>query len=114
MTGARVLLVEDDADHIDLARRVFEKCGMAHEVQVVEDGADALDYLFGRARYAGQNPAASLKLVLLDLKLPKVSGLDILRQLKTDARLQRLPVIVVSASKEEPDLLQSFNMGISD
>ena len=101
-----VLLVEDNDDDMEFARRAFEKVGLADKVHVERDGTAALDYLFGAA--------ASVKLILLDLNLPKTPGLDVLRQIRLNASTRRLAVVVLTVSRKEPDLLQSFTMGISD
>src|SRR5688572_15799622 len=101
-----VLLVEDNSDDVELALRVFEKLGMKQEIKVVGDGVEALAYL--RA-----NPH-SIKLVLLDLNLPKIGGLDLLRQIRSEATTQTLPVVALTASRREPDLLQSFTMGVTE
>ncbi len=110
----RVLLIEDNADDIELARRTFEKAGLPGEVRVVRDGKDALDCLFGRAAHSKEGPATSIRLVLLDLNLPKMTGLDVLKQLRLNAATRGIPVVVLTISRKEPDLLQSFTMGITD
>jgi two-component system response regulator len=114
MSDPTVLLVEDNADDIELARRAFEKAGMADKVRVSMDGAEALDYLLGAGVFSGQGTPAAVKLILLDLNLPKMSGLVVLRRLRLNPSTQHLPVVVLTVSRREPDLLQSFTMGISD
>ncbi len=109
-----VLLIEDNDDDIELARRAFEKAGRASNVHIAQDGAQALDYLFGRGAYVDQAAAPSVQLVLLDLNLPKTSGLEVLRQIRLNPSTQHIPVVVLTVSKKEPDLLQSFTMGIVD
>jgi two-component system, response regulator len=111
---SNVLLIEDNDDDIELARRAFEKAGRAHEVHIAQDGAQALDYLFGRGVYADHSAASSVNLVLLDLNLPKTSGLDVLRQIRLNPSTQHIPVVVLTVSRKEPDLLQSFTMGVVD
>jgi two-component system, response regulator len=110
----QVLLIEDNPDDIELARRAFEKVGVADKVQVARDGAEALDYILGRGPYAGKGTSTSLQLILLDLNLPKTSGLEVLGQIRRDESMRHLPVVVLTVSRKEPDLLQSFTMGISD
>lgn len=110
----RVLLIEDNPDDIELAHRAFEKLGMTDQVHIAKDGEKALDYLLGRGVYAGQETLSPLRLVLLDLNLPKTSGLDVLRQIRTHDLTRHLPVVILTVSRKEPDLLQSFTMGISD
>ena len=109
-----VLMIEDNDDDIELAVRAFERSGLGDHVRVVRDGADALDYLFGRGPYAAEGPASTVKLILLDLNLPKTPGLDVLRQIRLHADTRDLAVVVLTVSRKEPDLLQSFTMGISD
>src|SRR5688572_33329778 len=97
-----VLLIEDNNDDVELAQRAFEKLGLADKVHVARDGAAALDYLFG--------PGSSIKLILLDLNLPKTSGLDVLRQIRLNPATRQLAVVILTVSRKEPDLLQSFTM----
>ncbi len=107
-------MIEDNNDDVELARRAFEKMQLIEKVRVARDGADALDFLFGRGLYAAQGVASSVQLILLDLNLPKTSGLDVLRQIRMNPSTRQLAVVVLTVSKKEPDLLQSFTMGISD
>lgn len=105
-----ILLVEDNPDDAELTMRAFEKSNIANHVAHVSDGEEALDYLFGTGPYAGRtdpNPT----LVLLDLKLPKVSGLDVLRRMRADERTRRLPVVVLTSSSEERDMVASYDLG---
>lgn len=110
----RVLLIEDNPDDTELIHRAFEKLGIVDQVHVAADGEKALDFLLGRGAYVGQGTPPSLGLVLLDLNLPKTSGLDVLRQIRMNERTRHLSVVVLTVSRKEPDLLQSFTMGISD
>lgn len=105
-----ILLVEDNATDEKLTLLAFKRCGVANEVVVERDGADALDYLFGTGRHAGALPPRP-SIVLLDLKLPRVDGLEVLRRLRADARTKLLPVVVLSASIEEEDVLGSYVAG---
>ena len=109
----QVLLIEDNDDDIELANRAFEKVGLRDKVKVVRDGTDALDYLFNRGASAKPQPP-SVQLILLDLNLPKTPGLEVLRQIRLNPTTRHLPVVVLTVSRKEPDLLQSFTMGISD
>jgi len=109
-----VLLIEDNDDDIELSRRSFEKAGLLAHLRVARDGEDALDYLFGRGAYASQGVASSIQLVLLDLNLPQMPGLEVLRQIRMNKETRALPVVVLTISRQEPDLLQGFTMGISD
>lgn len=111
MKGTTILLVEDTADDEHLVKRVLTKVNLINNLFVVRDGAEALDYLFGTGAYAQRNTAQMPAVVFLDLKLPKISGLEVLRRIRADARTQRLPVVIFSSSQEEQDLIQSYNLG---
>ena len=108
-----VLLVEDNPDDEELTRLAFDECHLANELVVVRDGQEALDYLFSTGRYAGCDIAELPQVVLLDLKLPKVDGLEVLQRVRSDERTKRLPVVVLTSSKEEQDLIDSYSMGAS-
>jgi CheY-like chemotaxis protein len=108
----RILLVEDNANDIEMILAALEENHLANEVVVVRDGADALDYLYRRGIYkmrAPGNPAV----VLLDIKLPKVDGKEVLRQIKSDAALRTVPIVMLTSSREEQDLLGSYNLGVN-
>jgi CheY-like chemotaxis protein len=107
----KILLVEDNSSDEKLTLLAFKSCGVPNEISVVRDGAAALDYLFASGAYAAREPNAAPLLVLLDLKLPKVDGLEVLRRIRADERTQLLPVVVLTASKEEEDVLQSYALG---
>ena len=106
-----ILLVEDNASDEKLTALAFKKCGVSNEMVVVRDGAAALDYLFGTGKYAGRDPDVLPSVVLLDLKLPKVDGLEVLRRTRADERTRFLPVVVLTASREEEDVLRSYSLG---
>ena len=105
-----VLLVEDNDDDVVLTLRALRSQNVANDVRVVNDGVQALDYLFGRGQFAGQNGELP-QVVLLDLNLPKVSGLDVLRQLRAHERTKLLPVVVLTSSNEERDVVESYSLG---
>jgi CheY-like chemotaxis protein len=107
-----ILLVEDNELDIELTLEAFQENRLANSVYVVRDGEEALDYLFRKGRYASR-PEGSPIVVLLDLKMPKVTGLEVLRQLKSDPRLRVIPVVMVTTSKEEQDLVESYNLGVN-
>jgi len=109
-----VLLVEDNADDVELTIRAFEKIGLTDQVKVIGDGTEALDYLLGLGAYSGQERPVLPKIILLDLSLPKTPGLEVLRRIRLSPATRDLPVVVLTVSRKEPDLLQSFTMGISD
>ena len=105
-----ILLVEDNPDDEALTLRAVRK-HMSHGIVVARDGAEALDFLFGTGRHAGRDVTVSPLLVLLDLKLPKVNGLEVLRRVREDARTRSIPVIVFTSSTEEQDILDSYRLG---
>ncbi len=106
-----ILLVEDNASDEKLTVLAFKKCGIANDVVVVRDGAAALDYIFGTGNHAGQGVTALPAVVLLDLKLPRIDGLEVLRRIRADERTKLLPVVVLTASKEEEDIVQCYSSG---
>jgi two-component system, response regulator len=106
-----ILLVEDSASDEKLALLAFKRCGVPHEMVVARDGADALDYVFATGKHAGRDPTARPALVLLDLKLPRVSGLDVLRRIRAHPDTKLLPVVVLTASREDEDLTSSYTLG---
>lgn len=111
MNGPTILLVEDNPDDEELARLVFQEHGRSHTLAVARDGAEALDYFFGSGAFAQGQPDARPAVVLLDLKLPKVGGLEVLRRLRAEARTRPIPVVVLSTSLEEADLAQAYALG---
>jgi two-component system, response regulator len=111
MNGKVILLVEDNPDDEALTLRALKKNNILNDVIVAHDGVEALEYLFGTGRYEGRDPSILPQIVLLDLKLPKVDGLEVLRSIRADERTRLLPVVVLTSSKEEQDLLQSYSLG---
>ena len=106
-----ILLVEDNDDDVQLTLRALRLHRIANSVKVVDDGAEALDFLFCRGAYADRLPDELPQLVLLDLKLPKVPGLDVLKKLREDPRTRRLPVVILTSSNVESDLAMSYDLG---
>jgi two-component system response regulator len=106
-----ILLVEDNADDEKLTVRALKKHNVVNDIVVVRDGVEALDYLWGTGAYAGRNRSELPNVVLLDLKLPKLDGLEVLRRLRGNEGTKRLPVVVLTSSKEEQDLMSSYNLG---
>jgi two-component system response regulator len=111
MSKKSILLVEDNKDDETLTLRALKKHNILNEVFVVRDGAEALDFLFVRGAHADRDPNALPQVVLLDLNLPKVNGLEVLRQLRADPRMRLLPIVVLTSSKEDEDVLQSYELG---
>jgi CheY-like chemotaxis protein len=108
----RILMVEDDAKDVELSLTALEDYNLVNEVVVAHDGEEALDYLYCRGAYqtrGGENPAV----ILLDLKLPKVDGLEVLKQIKSDDKLKLIPVVVLTSSKEEKDMVASYKLGVN-
>jgi two-component system response regulator len=106
-----ILLVEDDPADEALTMHALEENHIGNEVVVARDGAEALDYLFGRAEYAGRDIQDMPQVVLLDLKLPKVDGLEVLRQIRSDKRTSILPVVILTTSDEEDDIVRGYQLG---
>lgn len=106
-----ILLVEDNPDDEALTLRALKKSNIANKIVVVRDGAEALDYLFCLGAYVERDPLELPQVVLLDLKLPKVDGLEVLRQMRADPRTNMLPVVVLTSSREEQDLIQAYSSG---
>ncbi len=108
-----ILLVEDNPDEAQLTIRSLKKNNLTNRLLHISDGAEALDFIFAREKYADRNVGNGLKLILLDLKLPKVDGLEILKAIKTDERTKFIPVIVLTSSKEEKDIIASYQLGVN-
>ena len=106
-----ILLVEDSAEDRELTVRALRKQRLANHIHEARDGAEALDYLFARGAHAGRNPTLMPKIVLLDLKLPKISGLEVLRQIRENERTRLLTVVVLTSSREEPDIKRAYELG---
>jgi len=111
MTSKSILLVEDNPSDIALTRRALERNGIANPVVLAEDGQQALDYLFCTGAHAGRDIDDRPVLVLLDVKLPRVDGLQVLKRIREDARLRRIPVVILTSSMEEGDVGASYDLG---
>jgi CheY-like chemotaxis protein len=110
MNGS-ILLVEDNPDDVDLTLRSLRKHKISNEVFVASDGAEALDWLFGTGAHAGRDPAKPPAVVLLDLKLPKVDGFEVLRRIRADERTKLLPVVILTTSNEQKDIVNGYKLG---
>ena len=106
-----ILLVEDNPDDADLTVRALKKHNIENEVVIANDGAEALDYLFATGAYAGRDTSVIPALILLDLNMPKVGGLEVLQRIRADDRTKLLPVVILTSSKEEKDLINSYSFG---
>jgi two-component system response regulator len=113
LTNKTILLIEDNPSDIDLTRRALERSRIANELVVVQDGQQALDYFFGPGASDGREPPALPGVTLLDLHLPLVPGLDVLRAIRSDPRTRRMPVVVLTSSSEEPDIATSYDLGVN-
>lgn len=111
MSKKVILLVEDNPDDEELTLRALEDYNVVNEIVVARDGVEALDYLFGTGAHDGRDTSLMPALILLDLKLPKIDGLEVLRRLQADPRTKVLPVVVLTSSKEERDLIESYSLG---
>jgi len=108
-----ILLVEDNPADVELTLRALKKHNLTNHVHVVSDGAQALDYLFGTGAFAGKNTQPPPKVVFLDLKLPKIDGREVLRRMKADSSLRLVPVVVLTSSKEESDIVETYKLGVN-
>lgn len=113
MTDRIILLVEDNPDDEELTIRALRKNGIANELVVARDGVQALDYLFGRGEWAGRDTGVMPAVVLLDLKLPRVDGLEVLEKMRGDPRTDLVPVVVLTSSREEQDILKSYSLRVN-
>lgn len=108
-----ILLVEDDPQDAELTLRALQSENLGNRIELVRDGEEALDFLFRRGAYTNRSPAHSLKLVLLDLKLPKVDGLQVLREIKASQECRAIPVVVLTSSGEQRDIVESYKLGVN-
>ncbi len=108
-----ILLVEDNPNDVELTLHALKKYRVTNSIHVVRDGEEALDYIFGRGAYNGRNVLDTPKVILLDLKLPKVDGIEVLRQLKSDPDTQMIPVVVMTSSREERDIVETYQLGVN-
>jgi CheY-like chemotaxis protein len=111
--AVEILLVEDNPNDLELALRALRKHHLANRIEVARDGAEALEFLFCRGAYAHRDPKNGPKVILLDLKLPLVDGLEVLREIKADPRTRTIPVVVLTSSSQDRDIVESYNLGAS-
>ena len=112
-SGMEILLVEDNPEDVEITLRTFRKYNLSNKIHVVRDGEEALECIFCTGRYAGRSAGSDPRLILLDLKLPKVDGIEILERCKSDPRTKSIPVVVLTSSREERDLVNSYDLGVN-
>lgn len=108
-----LLLVEDNPQDLELAQRALRKAGLQDRTHIARDGTEALDFIFGEGPFAGRGVARDLKVILLDLKLPKIDGLEVLRRIKGDPRARVIPVLVLTSSNEQRDVEEAYQLGVN-
>ena len=111
MNKVTILLVEDSPDDVELAMRALRKQNLLNDVVHVEDGVEALDFMYGRGRFQDRNLNEQPKLILLDLKLPRLDGLEVLATIKADEKLRHIPIVMLTSSREDPDIKQAYKLG---
>ncbi len=111
--AVEILLVEDNPNDVELTLHALRKNNLANRIEVVRDGAEALDFIFCTGAYARRKIEQAPKVILLDLKLPKVDGLEVLRRVKADPRTRAIPVVVLTSSREERDIVESYRLGVN-
>jgi two-component system response regulator len=113
INAVEILIVEDNPHDAELTLRALKRNNLANHVLVAEDGAEALDFFFCRGKYEKRDPENPPRIVLLDLKLPKVSGLEVLRIVKKDKRTSQIPIVIVTSSRQEPDIKEAYELGVN-
>lgn len=111
--AVEILLVEDNPDDVELALYALKKNSLANQIQIARDGEEALDFLFCRGQFSDRRFDMPPKVVLLDLKLPKIDGLEVLRQVKSDPRTKSVPIVVMTSSKEQRDMVEGYQLGVN-
>ncbi len=112
-SDVEILLVEDNPNDAELALRALKRNNIANKIHLVKDGAEALEFIFAKGAYSGRNIGNKPKVVFLDLKLPKVDGLEVLRKMKSDERTRIIPIVVLTSSHEERDMVDSYKFGVN-
>jgi len=113
LAETEILIVEDNKNDAEMALRAFKKNHLTNNIYVVSDGEEALDFIYAKSKFESRKDAADPKIILLDLKLPKISGLEVLRKIKTDPEKKVIPVIIMTSSKEEKDMIESYQLGVN-
>ena len=113
LKGAEILLVEDNPNDMELTFRAMRRCNLANKIHVAKDGVEALEYVFGAGAYKGRDINDKPQVIILDLKLPRVDGLEVLRKIKSDERTNVIPIVVLTSSTEERDIIESYKLGVN-
>lgn len=113
MAGVEILLVEDNPNDVELTLYALKKNNLANQIEVVRDGAEALGFIFCTGAYAHRSTQDNPKVILLDLKLPKVDGLEVLQRVKSDSRTRMIPIVILTSSREESDIVESYQLGVN-
>ena len=113
LNEVEILLVEDNPYDAELTLRALKNKGLANKLLTFVDGVEALDFLFGTGEYAGRNLAVRPKVILLDLKLPRINGLEVLEKIRADARTKTIPVVIMTSSQEESDIVRGYDLGVN-
>lgn len=108
-----VLLVEDNSSDVELTVRALKKQNFANNIMIVNDGEEALDFIFGRGKYDGRDVESSPKVIFLDLKLPKINGLEVLKEIKSNEKTRLIPIVIMTSSQEEKDIVESYKLGVN-
>ncbi|MBN2349749.1 MAG: response regulator [Bacteroidales bacterium] len=111
--SVEILIVEDNPNDAELIVRALKKQNLANDLYLAEDGEEALDFVYCRGKFAGHPCSGSLKVIFLDLKLPKVDGLEVLRELKSDISTKSIPIVIITSSKEDPDIKTAYDLGVN-
>jgi len=113
INAVEILLVEDTAEDLELALRALQKGKLSNHIHVARDGAEAIEFIFGEGAYVGRKIENVPKVILLDLKLPKIDGIEVLRRIKSDPRTKSIPVVVLTSSREQKDVVESYRLGVN-
>ena len=111
--AVEILIVEDTPEDLELALRALRKANLTNRIQIARDGAEAMEFIFAEGKYSGRKIEDGPKVVLLDLKLPKIDGMEVLRRIKSDPRTKTIPVVVLTSSKEQKDVVESYQLGVN-
>jgi CheY-like chemotaxis protein len=111
--AVEILIVEDTPEDLELALRALRKANLTNRIQIARDGAEALEFIFAEGQHSGRKVENGPKVILLDLKLPKIDGMEVLRRIKSDPRTKTIPVVVLTSSKEQKDVVESYRLGVN-